>query len=121
LEELHVVDERITDGRRIGQLLASELSGLDIPPLDGVEIVDATPDAEPSATGTQGYRLQYRDQVIAVALLYPEQVVLSFDHPSISSCQFPDSAERSALRIRSGREVKRAVDTVRTVLERADV
>jgi predicted acetyltransferase len=41
-----MVENRITDGKRIAQLLASELTGLEQPPLDRIEVVDATPDVE---------------------------------------------------------------------------
>ncbi len=50
-----MVEDRITDGKRIAQLLASELTGLSTPPLDRIEVVDADPDAGPSGDGTFAY------------------------------------------------------------------
>jgi len=49
--------ERITDGKRIGQLFASELTGLERGPLGAVSVVDADPDVEPTEDGAFAYRV----------------------------------------------------------------
>jgi hypothetical protein len=54
-----MVENRVTDGTRIAQLLASELTGLSRGPLSGVEVVDADPDAEPSPGGTFAYAFEH--------------------------------------------------------------
>jgi hypothetical protein len=52
-----MVDERVTDGTRIAELLASELHGRADGGLDRVRVVDAVEDQEPTADGTLAYRL----------------------------------------------------------------
>jgi hypothetical protein len=56
-----VVDDRLTDGRRIAQLLASELDG----PggvLAAVAVTDADRDADPTPDGAYAYRVTLRDR-----------------------------------------------------------
>lgn len=60
-----MVEDRITDGKRIAQLLASEVTGLSSPPLDRYEVVDADPDAEPTAGGTFAYALAVDERRVA--------------------------------------------------------
>lgn len=54
-----MVEDRITDGKRIAQLLASELTGLSTGPADRLDVEDADPDAEPSAEGTYAYAISW--------------------------------------------------------------
>ncbi|MFB6095961.1 MAG: hypothetical protein ABEJ74_01060 [Haloferacaceae archaeon] len=49
-----MVEDRLSDGRRIAQLLASELDGLG-GDLERVAVVDADPDVEPTADGALAY------------------------------------------------------------------
>ncbi|MFO8115321.1 MAG: hypothetical protein R6U01_08175 [Halorubrum sp.] len=51
-----MVDDRLTDGVRIGQLLASEISG-NRGRLRDLALADADPDAEPTADGALAYRI----------------------------------------------------------------
>lgn len=71
-----MVDDRVTDGRRIGQLLASELDGRDDGPLSALSVVDADPDAEPSANGTVVYGVARDGDRFADVLLHPERVTV---------------------------------------------
>ncbi len=50
-----MVEDRITDGRRIAQLLASELDGRGDGAFDALAVVDADPDVEPTADGARAY------------------------------------------------------------------
>ena len=52
-----MVEDRVTDGERVAQLLASELSGRSDGELDRFSVVDADPDAEPTPEGTVAYRI----------------------------------------------------------------
>lgn len=52
-----MVEDRITDGKRIAQLLASELTGLERGALGTVSVEDAEPDVEPAADGAFAYRV----------------------------------------------------------------
>jgi hypothetical protein len=95
-----VVDDRITDGERIAQLLASELSGLAVGPLADVTVTDANPDATPTESGTLAYALALEDERTGEVYMYPDRVRVELD---------PDVV----LTVDSGAAVKRAVDAVR--------
>lgn len=56
-----MVEDRLTDGVRIGQLLASEIAG-DRGRLDGIAVTDGDPDVEPTADGALAYRLVRVDE-----------------------------------------------------------
>lgn len=56
-----MVADRLTDGVRIGQLLASEIAG-DRGRLDGIAVTDGDPDVEPTADGALAYRLVRVDE-----------------------------------------------------------
>ncbi|TYT61312.1 hypothetical protein [Natrialba swarupiae] len=50
-----MVEERITDGKRIAQLLASELEGREDGGLERIAVTDADRDVEPTADGARAY------------------------------------------------------------------
>jgi hypothetical protein len=125
-----MVEDRVTDGKRVAQLLSSELSGRDRAVLGDVSVVDADPDAEPSTGGTVGYGVAYRDERVGTVRLYPDAAELSFgdaDTPDADATSDLPLAERvagavdgpdlsvtddGAIRIESGAAVKRAVDAL---------
>jgi len=132
-----MVEDRVTDGTRIAQLLASELSGREDGRLDTVSVVDADPDAEPDRTGTTAYRVAVRSDVVATVAIYPDCAELSFvapgaSTPAVSGGAGPldvaavrerarqaglDTGENGTLvRVESGAAVKRAFDAVRAGL-----
>ena len=137
-----MVEDRITDGKRIAQLLASELTGLQEGPLGEVEVVDADPDAMPTTAGTEAYRVQYRKEAVATVFLYPEYAEVRFetaiptpieylegegdseadvqssDGTDVQSSDGTDvqSTSETTVQITSGGAVKRAVDVIRLVL-----
>ncbi len=53
-----MVQDRLRDGKRIAQLVASELTG-DRDLLNQVVVVDADPDVEPTADGARAYDVVY--------------------------------------------------------------
>lgn len=115
-----MVEESVTDGKRIAQLLASEVTGLERGPLGATEVADAVPGAEPSDAGTEAYRLVRDGETVAVASLFPDRVELALwvetpwaggEPPALCD----DTGE--TLVVTSGVAVKRAVDVIRDVLE----
>lgn len=50
-----MVEERVSDGRRIAELLASELDGREDGVLDRVAVTNADRDVEPTADGARAY------------------------------------------------------------------
>jgi hypothetical protein len=130
-----MVEDRVTDGKRVAQLLSSELSGRDRDTLGDVTVVDADPDAAPSPEGTVGYGVAYRDERVGTVRLYPEAAELSTgdadvantDSAGVAAATDHSLAERvadavagpdlsvtddGAVRIESGAAVKRAVDAL---------
>lgn len=112
-----MVEDTVTDGKRIAQLLASELTGLDDGPLGDIGVTDADPDAVPADSGTDAYRIVASDRPIATVSMYPTYATVSFERP----VAWPAGQQRPALLDESGGElvvstgaaVKRAVDAIR--------
>jgi hypothetical protein len=115
-----MVEDRITDGKRIGQFLASELTGLEAGVLAHVEVRDADPDAEPTGEGSHAYRIAYRDERIASVVLLPGAIEIQLEGGQ--SWTRTDSAtdvsiDGSTLRVESVAAVKQAVDSLEATLE----
>ncbi|WP_123533541.1 hypothetical protein [Halosimplex salinum] len=112
-----MVEDRVSDGKRIAQLLSSELSGRDRGTLGDVTVVDADPDAEPSPEGTVAYGIAYRDERVATVRIYPDAATISVDLAAetvTAAVRGPDLrvVDETDLRIESGAAVKRAVDAL---------
>jgi len=71
-----MVEDRITDGGRTAQLLASELSGRDDGALARLSVVDADRDAQPSPQGTTAYGVAVDGTRVGDVDLYPDRVEL---------------------------------------------
>jgi len=123
-----MVDERITDGERIAQLLASELSGLETGPLADLTVVDADPEASPTESGTVAYAVAFDGERVGEVRMYPERVRVALATPA---GRFPDvdldvetagedAAGDVVVIVDSGATVKRAVDAVREVVVLSD-
>jgi hypothetical protein len=115
-----MVEDRITDPRRIAQLLASELTGLATGPLAAVEVVDADRSAAPAPEGTDAYRIAYRGRPVGRVRLFPDAAVVELDGVSLRNSDLALPVERdrdtTRLRVESGAAVKRAVDAIRATL-----
>ena len=117
-----MVEDRVTDGKRIAQLLASEVTGLDEGPLEAFSVVDADPDATPTESGTDAYSLTAGDSTVATVSVYPDHATVTFD----DAVTWPEEQERPALLeedddsmvVPSGAAVKRAVDVIRQARHR---
>jgi hypothetical protein len=114
-----MVEDTVTDGKRIAQLLASELTGLEAGILERVAVTDADTDATPSESGTVAYRVTVDETEIAAVELYPEYVQLQFSRP-VASEVAPElcADEPTVATVTSGVEVKRAVDLLRETAQR---
>jgi hypothetical protein len=125
-----MVEDRITDSRRIAQLLASELSGLATGPLGEVSVVDADPDATPSEDGTVAYNISYEGREIGTVRLYAASVAVELQLDGVD--QSPDSVDeapvsdrvtvdrqgpqRLTITLEDGASVKEGVDLLRYLL-----
>lgn len=117
-----MVEDVTTDGRRIAELLASELTGLAEGPLDDLTVADADPDVEPTPEGALAYGIEHGDERIGEVRVRPEAAVivnvtgwsdeLVEDAPGLSL-----ETGESVLVVERGAAVKRAVDALRESLQ----
>lgn len=123
-----MVDERVTDGRRVAQLLASELSGLETGPLADVAVVDADRDVEPTPEGARAYDVALGDEPtdddrVATVTVTPQTARVEFapEHDAVAPADRDDvhletDDGGAVLVIESGAAVKSAVDALREML-----
>lgn len=126
-----MVGDRITDGHRIGQLLASEVTGRESGVLGDMTIVDANPDVDPTDDGAFAYRVTLAEDSIAEAYVHPNRLRVEL---LTGVERGRAAAERVDLRVRpkavepprtlvfveSGAEVKPAVDVLVAVANERD-
>lgn len=127
-----MVDDRLTDGRRIAKLLASELDGLG-DELETVAITDADREVTPTPEGAYAYRVTIRgeDRDLADVFVQPDRARVEFtETPAIAA----ERARAEGLRVRpkasrpprtlvfveDGAEVKRAVVVFEAVVAALD-
>jgi hypothetical protein len=124
-----MVEDRVTDGKRIAQLLASEVRGHEHGPLGPLEVTDVE-DAEGTVDGEYAYAIagEGDDDPLAEAYVHPDRAHLEF---RVGQETAAEAAGMAGLRVRpkaveppwtlvfveSGAEVKRAVDVLRAVAE----
>jgi hypothetical protein len=80
-----MVEDRVTDGERVAQLLASELSGRSDGPLDRFAVVDADPDAEPAPDGTLAFRVAVDGDRVGKVRIYPDGAEIRVEDASDGS------------------------------------
>lgn len=121
-----MVEDRITDGRRIAELLSSELDGREDGDLAAVAVTNADRDVEPTAEGARAYDVTCTDERIARVFIHEDRARLEFEAGQDVAA---DTATDVDLRVRpkattpprtlvfveSGAEVKRATDVVQAV------
>lgn len=114
-----MANNRITDGKRIGQLLASELTGLERGRLGAVSVADADPAVEPTADGAFAFRVETDDRTIGSVTVTPETARLQLERATTFATDRTDVTvedERTVV-AHSGAAVKTLVDVVATTLE----
>ena len=112
-----MVEDRITDGRRIGQLLASELTGLQRGPLADVAVVDADRDVEPTPEGAFAYRVTADGTEVAAVEVTPETARLVLERePGHVPARDDVTVDGATVVAHSGAAVKTAVDVLEGTL-----
>ncbi|WP_458205830.1 hypothetical protein [Haladaptatus sp. NG-SE-30] len=118
-----MVEDRITDGVRIAQILSSEIDGREDPPLDSLAIVNANRDVEPTDDGALAYEIDQDGEVVASVFVQPDRVRIDISDGIDAATE---AASEAGLRVRpkaaqppqvlvfveSGAAVKRAVDVL---------
>ncbi|WP_132059431.1 hypothetical protein [Halorussus amylolyticus] len=125
-----MVEERTTDGKRIAQLLSSELDGREDSGLDALAVVNPDPDAEGTAAGELAYEVARGedDETFAEVYVHDDRARIEFREGVETAAS---AAEDVGLRVRpkavepprtivfaeDGAEVKRATDVVVAALQ----
>lgn len=120
-----MVEDRITDGKRIAELLSSELSARDTGPLAAVSVVNADRNAEPSQDGTRAYGMVTDDADVGVVSLFPDYARVTLTMGAETAVEFAPSKgiparrenDAAVLQIESGAAVKRAVDLIAAAVD----
>lgn len=120
-----MVEDRIEDGKRTAQLLASELTGLATGPLDRIDVADADPDAEPSDGGTFAYEIVLDGDPLGEVFVHEDSARVDLavgdaspgDVTDAAGLAVTDTDDGVRIRIEHGAAVKRAVDVLVAVVE----
>ncbi|WP_226480287.1 hypothetical protein [Natrinema amylolyticum] len=129
-----MVEDRITDGRRIAELLSSEVDGREDGELASFAVTNADRDVEPTADGARAYDITRRDERLARVFIHDDRAHLEFEAGQDAAAEAAADADlrvrpkatrppRTLVFVESGAEVKRATDVLQTVsraLRRAD-
>jgi hypothetical protein len=117
-----MVEDHITDGCRIAQLLASELDGRTDGSLDRVAIVNVEKDVTAAEDGARAYDVAIEGSVLASAFVHHDRAHLAFSRGSDAAFEAAGSEGLRTRRgtptagplvlVEDGAEVKRAVDVV---------
>lgn len=118
-----MVEDRVRDGRRIAELLSSELHGREDGELARVAVVDVVEDVQPTAGGALAYRVAVDGDPLAAAHVHPDRVHLAFAAAREAAAEAAADADlrvrptatkppRVLVFVESGAEVKRAADVV---------
>jgi len=92
-----MVEKHVTDGKRIAQLLASELTGRETDVLAETTVVDADPDVEPTEDGALAYRVTVDGDRVAEVYVQPDRAYLELTAGLDAGT---DTAESEGLRTR---------------------
>ena len=102
-----MVEERLTDGRRIAQVLASEVTGHG-DDLDALAVTDADPDVEPTPDGTFARAVDRDGERVASVYVQPDRIRIEFERAVDAVAE---AAGREGLRVRP-----KAVEPPRTLV-----
>ena len=118
-----MVEDSLNDGKRVAELLASEVSGHENDPYGRMAVTNADPDVEPTADGAHAYDVELDGDTLAEVFVQPERARLEV-RAGLDAA--PDAAEDGGLRARpvdgvsprlvvfveDGVDVKRALDVL---------
>ncbi len=115
-----MVEDRITDGKRIGQLFASELTGREREPLGAVSVEDADPDVEPTPEGAIAFRIVADGGTLGTVSVTETTARLALETPTRFESDRDDVTVEDGGRVvvaHSGAAVKVLVDVVAKTLQ----
>lgn len=128
-----MVEERTTDGKRIAQLLSSEVDGREDSGLDALAVVNADPDAAGSADGELAYEVareggSTEETTLAEVYVHDDRIRIEFREGIDAAAEAGDEVglrvrpkavepPRTLVFVEDGAEVKRATDVFVAVLQ----
>jgi len=126
-----MVEDRITDGRRIAELLSSELDGREDGDLAAVAVTNADRDVEPTADGSRAYDVTRGDDRLARVFVHDDRAHLEFETAQDTAAETASDTDlrvrpkattppRTLVFVESGADVKRATDVVQAVSRRLE-
>ncbi|MFC6768236.1 hypothetical protein [Natrinema soli] len=126
-----MVEDRITDGRRIAELLSSELDGREDGELAHVAVTNPNRDVEPTADGARAYDVTRHDERIARAFVHEDRAHLEFEAGQDVAAEAAADVDlrvrpkatqppKTLVFVESGAEVKRATDVLQAVSRRLE-
>jgi len=103
-----MVEDRVTDGRRIAELLASELDGREDGALAPLAVVNADEDVTPTADGARAYDVERDGAAFATVFVHADRARVEF---AAGQAAAAEAAEERDLRVRP-----KAVEPPRTLV-----
>lgn len=124
-----MVEDRVTDGVRIGELLASEIEGREDGPLGDLAVTNADPDVEPNVDGARAFDVEYEpaDDRVATVNVHGDRIHLAVRTAQESAHEAAVAADlrtrpkatrppQTLVFVESGAEVKRATDVLAAIV-----
>lgn len=71
-----MVEDRVTDGRRVAELLSSEVTGREDPSFDRLAVTDADPDVEPTTDGARAFDISHEARRLGRVFIQPDRARL---------------------------------------------
>lgn len=126
-----MVIDRTTGGRRLAELLSSEIHGRESSSLGRLAVVDADADVEPTADGAFAYAVSLDGNRVAAVYAHPDRLRVEFERGIDAAARAGDAADlrvrpkaveppKTLVFVTDGAEVKRATDVFAAVVETLD-
>lgn len=106
-ENVTMVEKRVTDGRRIAELLASELTARADGQLASLRVVDARTDVEATEDGSFAYGIAVGESHLASVFIHDDRARLVFQIDCENVRDIPETAS-----VEDGATVKRVLDVI---------
>lgn len=90
--------DRLSDGVRVAELLASEIDGREDAPFADLLITNTDTDVTPTADGAHAYDISFQDETVAEVVVQPERARLIF-YSGLPAAR--DTASDESLRART--------------------
>lgn len=68
-----MVEDRVTEGRRVAELLSSEVTGRKDPPFDKLEVTDADTDVEATTDGARAFDISQEGSRLGRVFIQPDR------------------------------------------------